>query len=442
MLEKIILYFKNIIIHRNNLLKINIKFFPKTLFRYILSELLFSFFICFLFFFFIFFVNQILLMAKEVLEKQVPLPQVALLILFSLPTVISFSAPFACLVGTLMTIGRFTSDNEILVMLTSGFSYKTIFMPAVVLGITISIISFLVNDVLLPAGTVQFNRLWRQIMVTIPAVEMDANSVKRFRDTVIITGGVTGNIIENVIILDRTQDGERRMILAGSAELKDSGRQGLSLNLEDSFIQSTKEVAREDYDYASMDLLQYWVSNEDIMQASVPISAREMSSRDVHNSIKERRVSLDRRINTRKVRVITHAVNLENVLRGGPQSSTWNTKQNNIANLSRELQSLETIKDDRSITIYIIELYRKFAVPFGAFSFIFLAVSLGLMAKKSGSTVGFIFGVIISALYWSMLYIGQMLGVRVGTPPFWSMWLPNILCLSIGVVLSIIRVKK
>ncbi|MDR2964719.1 MAG: LptF/LptG family permease [Treponema sp.] len=442
MLEKIILYLKKIIVRENNLLKINIKFFPKTLFRYILSELLFSFFICFLFFFFIFFVNQILLMAKEVLEKQVPLHQVALLILYSLPTVISFSAPFACLVGTLMTIGRFTSDNEILVMLTSGFSYKTIFMPAVVLGLVISIVSFLVNDVLLPAGTVQLNKLMRQIAVTTPAVEMSANSVKRFRDTVIITGGVTGNILENVIILDRTQDGERRMILAKTAELKDGGKQGLSLNLEDSIIQSTKEIAREDYDYASMDLLQYWVSNEDIIQNPAPITAREMSSRDVHSSIKDKRIALDRRVNSRKMRLMTHTVNLENVLRGGPQSSNWNSKTNNIATLSRELQSLEAVKDDRTITIYVIELFRKFAVPFGAFCFVFLSVSLGLMAKKSGSTMGFIFGVIISAIYWSMLYVGQMLAVRVGTPPFWSMWLPNILCFSIGVVLSIIKVNK
>ena len=131
-----------------------------TIFKYVFHEMLFSFFICFLFFFFIFFVNQILLMAKEVLTKRVPLDQVILLIIYSLPTVIAMSAPFACLVGTLMTVGRLTSDNEILVMLSSGLSYKTIFFPAIAIGIIISLLSFFTNDVLLPAGTVQFNRLW------------------------------------------------------------------------------------------------------------------------------------------------------------------------------------------------------------------------------------------------------------------------------------------
>jgi len=413
----------------------------RTLFRYVLSEMLFSFFICFLFFFFIFFVNQILLMAKEVLTKRVPFNQVALLILYSLPTVIAMSAPFASLVGTLMTVGRLTSDNEILVMLSSGLSYKTIFMPAITLGIVISLLSFFTNDVLLPAGTVQFNKLWRRILVSTPALELQANSVKRFKDTVIVTEGVTGNVIENVLIIDKTDDGERRIIMAKTAELRDAGREGLSLDLEKAFIHSSKEVARDDYDYASSDLMQYWVSNEDIIP-NVNVSPREMSSRDVAKQIKSRKEELDIRINERKIRGNSSAFALEKTLREGPVSEDWNKRNSNTVNLMREYEAIEVIKKDRNLTIFVIELYRKFSVPFGAFCFVFLAVSLGLIAKKSGQTVGFIFGNIIAVLYWSMLFIGQTMGLRLGTPPFWSMWLPNILSLVIGIVLAIIKVRK
>ena len=413
-----------------------------TIFRYVLSEMLFAFFICFCFFFFIFFVNQILLMAKDVLEKRVPFNQVALLIIFSLPTVIAMSAPFASLVGTLMTVGRLTSDNEILVMLSSGFSYKTIFFPAITMGLLISLLSFFTNDVLLPAGTVQFNRLWRRILVSTPALELQANSVKRFRDTVIVTGGVTGNVIHNLLILDKTEDGERRIIMANRAELKDGGREGLSLNLEGAFVQSSGEIAREDYDYATSQHLQYWVSNEDIIQATVSISPREMSSRDVHASVLEKREELLIRENDRRIRLNNQASALENILRTGPRSEDWNRRNNNVSNFQRELTAIRAIQNDRTLTIYIIELYRKFAVPFGAFFFVFLAVSLGLMAKKSGQTVGFIFGNLIAVLYWCMLFIGQAMGLRAGTPPFWSMWLPNFICLLIGLVLAIIKVRK
>jgi len=413
-----------------------------TLFKYILSEALFSFFICFLFFFFIFFVNQILLMAKEVLTKHVPFGQVALLILFSLPTVIAMSAPFASLVGTLMTVGRLTSDNEILVMLSSGLSYKNIFLPAITVGIIISILSFITNDILLPAGTVQFNKLWRRILFSTPALELEANSVKRFRDTVIVTGDVTDNTIKNVMILDKTSDGERRVIMASQAELKDGGNEGLSLGLENAFVQSSKEIAREDYDYASASFLQYWISNEDIIQAVMSVSPREMSSRDVRKAVIQKTVDVNKRANDRKAKVIIQGVNLENTLRRGPPGESWSRKPTSIVNFHRETQTLAGIYKDRSLTIHVIEYYKKFSVPFGAFFFVFLAVSLGLMAKKSGQTVGFIFGNIIAVIYWSMLFIGQTMGLRVGTPPFWSMWLPNILSLAIGLVLAVIRIRK
>jgi len=327
-------------------------------------------------------------------------------------------------------------------MLSSGLSYKNVFFPAITVGIVISLMSFFTNDVLLPAGTVQFNKLWRKILVSTPALELEANSVKRFQDTVIVTGNVSDNAIDNVLILDKTEDGERRIIMAGRAELRDGGNQGLSLDLERAFVQSTKEMTREDYDYAAANLLQYWVSNEDIIQSAVSVSPREMSSRDVQAAIVVKKADLNERTNDRKTRLVTHAYTLENTLRAGPEAETWNRRDNNAANFQREVSAIAAIQNDRSLLIHIIEIYRKFSVPFGAFCFVFLAVSLGLMATKSGQTVGFIFGNIIAVLYWSMLFIGQTMGLRVGTPPFWSMWYPNILSLGVGIVLAIIKVRK
>ncbi|MDR0290035.1 MAG: LptF/LptG family permease [Treponema sp.] len=413
-----------------------------TIYRYILVESFFAFLIAFLFFFFIFFVNQLLLMAQDILTKHVPFAQVALLVLFSLPSVIAMSAPFASLVGTLMTVGRLSSDNEILVLLSSGLSYRNVFIPAVTVGIVISMISFVANDVLLPAGTLQFARLYRRILVSTPALELEANSVKKFKDTVIVTGNVTGNAIDNVLILDKTSDGERRVIMANNAELKDAGKNGLSLDLSRAFILSSKEIVREDYDYASATSLRYWVPQEDLIQAMSSVSPREMTSRDVFKEIRKKTADLDIRMNERKNRISNLSLVLEETLRIGPYSETWNRRTSQLAALQREVQALQAMKKDRSLSLYWLEFYKKFSIPFGAFSFIFLAVSLGLMAKRSGQTVGFIFGLIIAVIYWALLLGGQTMGIRLGTPPFWSMWLPNILALSIGVVLAIVRVVK
>ncbi|GHV81288.1 membrane protein [Spirochaetia bacterium] len=414
----------------------------RTIFFYVVSETMFSFLVAFLFFFFIFFVNQLLLMAQEILAKKVPFTQVALLVLYSLPSIVAMSAPFASLVGTLMTVGRLSSDNEVLVLLSSGLSYRNIFLPALAVGVLISILSFVTNDVLLPAGTVQFSRLYRRILVSTPALELEANSVKRFKDTVVVTGDVTGNSISDVLILDKTSDGERRVIMAKTAELKDGGKQGLSLDLDDAFIQSSKELARRDYDYGSSGFMRYWVPQEDLIQAVSSIGPREMSSTDVRREIKVKQENLRTRLDQRYNKALNQALSLEQAIRKGPQDAEWNRRSNYVQNFVRETEAAAALKQDRSLLIYRLEYYKKFSIPFGALSFAFLAVSLGLLAKKSGQTVGFIFGMFISVIYWALLLSGQTMGLRLGYSPFWTMWLPNILSISIGVIMGIVRTRK
>jgi lipopolysaccharide export system permease protein len=296
--------------------------------------------------------------------------------------------------------------------------------------------------VLLPAGTVQFNRLYRRILVSTPALELEANSVKRSKETVIVTGNVTGNAIDNVLILDRTSDGERRVILARNAELKDGGRVGLSLDLNNAFVQSSKETARTDYDYASSTYLRYWVPQEDLIQRNSSVTPREMSSIDVFRAIQGKKTDLNTRLDERRNTLTGHALELESNLRKGPDNEEWNRRTGNLTNFSREAQALNVMAQDRSLLIYTLEFYKKFSIPFGALSFVFLSVSLGLLAKKSGQTVGFIIGLMMSVVYWAMLLGGQTMGIRLGYSPFWTMWFPNITAITAGLILTFIRVRK
>jgi lipopolysaccharide export system permease protein len=413
-----------------------------TIFKYIVVETLFAFLVAFLFFFFIFFVNQLLLMAQEILAKKVPPYQVALLVIYALPSIIAMAAPFAALVGTLMAIGRLSSDNEILVMLSSGLSYRNIFFPALAVGILISLVSFFTNDVLLPLGSLRYTRLYRRILVSTPALELESNSVKKFKDTVMVTGNVEGNAIDDILILDRTSDGERRIILAHDAELKDAGKQGLSLDLSNAFIQSSKEVSRRDYDYASTSFLRYWVPQEDMIQTLTSVGPREMTSRDVLKEIRNKELNLAVRMDDQYNKLLSNALSLEATLRRGPGRSGWNRRTNLAADYAKELEIAGVYRKDRSLLIYRLEYYKKFSIPFGAFSFIFLAVPLGLMARKSGQTVGFMFGSFISVIYWTLLLGGQTLGINRGYSPLLSMWLPNILAVSIGLVFCVLRIRR
>jgi lipopolysaccharide export system permease protein len=56
--------------------------------------------------------------------------------------------------------------------------------------------------------------------------------------------------------------------------------------------------------------------------------------------------------------------------------------------------------------------------------------------------VGFIFGLLIAVIYWALLLGGQTMGQRLGYSPFWSMWLPNILALSVGLLMGVVRIGR
>jgi lipopolysaccharide export system permease protein len=179
-----------------------------------------------------------------------------------------------------------------------------------------------------------------------------------------------------------------------------------------------------------------------MIQAVSSIGPREMSSLDVGREITVKQVSLQKRLDERYNKVLVQALALEDSLRKGPRNEAWNRRANNLANFTREVQTAESLKKDRSLLIYRLEYYKKFSIPFGALSFVFLAVPLGLLAKRSGQTLGFIFGLIIAVIYWALLLGGQTMGARLGYSPFWTMWLPNTLAITIGLFMCILRIRK
>ncbi len=412
------------------------------LFRYVIRETAFSFFIAFLFFFLIFFINQLLLMAEEILSKRVPLGQVLLLIFYSLPAIVAMAAPFASLVGTLMAIGRLSSDNEVLVILSSGLSYLTLYLPALAAGVVISLLSFVANDILLPAGTIEFGRLYRKILVANPTLELEGNAVKRYKDTIIVTGDPEGTGLRDILIMDRTPNGERRLITAGHAEINENARSLLSLDLSAAFIHSYKENTLNDYDYVSSAKLGYSISQQDLIQSAGTPGPREMSSADVGREMARKEAALEAQLEERKQRLFRAAAQLEEAQRAADTSAQANRRRSLLVAFNRDRESLQKARKDRTLQIYRLEYYKKFSIPFGAASFVFLALPLGLFARKSGQSVGFALGLIIAVLYWALLIAGQTMGVRFGYSPLWVMWLPNFSALLLGIVLTAVRVAR
>ncbi|WP_296030933.1 LptF/LptG family permease [uncultured Treponema sp.] len=362
--------------------------------RYIAKELLLYFLICFVFFFVVFFVNQILLLAETILKKRVPVNSVLKLILYCLPNVISQSAPFATLVGFLMCLGRLVTDNEILIFRASGQRYSLILKSVLAMGLLISVFSFIMNDYFLPIGTLKYNRLFKQIIVSNPAIELESKSIKRMNDSTLVIGNVNKNNVSDIVLFDSEKDGVQRIIMAENSDVKKSSTPGviMQLDMNSPIVLSLDKSETENYESISAEKLRLNIFEDSIISSNNGTSPREMTSWDLIKRIKK-------------------------------------MKQENSSTKKR-------------LNTFILECNKKFSVPFGSFFFALLAFPLALIfGKKDGQTLGLIFGIILSVLYWSATIIGQMFGIRGGYNGFWMMWTPNFVIGILGIILYI-RLKK
>ncbi len=367
------------------------------LFTYILKELFLFFIVAFLFFFLIFFVNQILLMAEDILKKRVPVLDVTRLIIFSLPFVIAQAAPFATLVGFLMCIGRFVSDNEILIVRASGLSFTVLLAPVLLLGLLISIVSFAVNDYLLPVGTIAYNDLYREIILSNPGLELESNSIKRTNDSILVIGNVEERNVSDLLMFDTDSQNNQRITIAGQTTILESKDKTVFMQLnmaEPEIIQFDKKTASTFTQMKADNAVMNLFADSFLSSSSSSTNPREMTSYDLKKVIIKKRA----------------------------ESEGERTFQLNL---------------------YEMEYYKKFSLPFGSLFFSLLAFPLALMfGKVNGQTIGLIIGILVSVLYWSLIIMGQNFGIRNNINGFIVMWLPNTIVAVFGLVFLVKLVKK
>jgi len=366
------------------------------LIKYLFKDLFLYFLVSFFFFFMIFFVNQILLIVEDLLAKSAPFADVMRIMVYSLPFIIAQSAPFATLVGFLMSLGGMMSSNEILIFRAAGFSFFRILLPVALLGLFISIASFFVNDYLLPLGQIHYNKLMREIVNSTPTIELESNSVKRLDTSSIVIGDVKGNTVSDLVIFDSKDDTDR-VIAAGESVLVGAKEEGvlMQFDMKDASILSIDATNRNNYDVLT-------------------------SGRTVMN--------------------VFDSAFLGNYSRSAREMTTYD--------LTRTIRDMKAEKSDnpstiKKINLWVMEWHKKFAIPFGSIFFAFLAFSIAfLFGKHNGQMIGLFLGIVICVLYWAVQIVGQLMVTKVGLNAFWCIWTPNIVIGLVGFIFMLALLRK
>lgn len=431
--------------------------------KYVLKEFLLTFSISFLFFFIIFFINHILVNIKPLLEKSIPYNLVAMMMITFFPMIIIYCLPFGTMLATLMTMGRFSSDNEIIAFRALGFNYFKLFIPIFICGIMITIITFIVNDRLVPISWQKQMEIMQKIGQIKPTLNFKSKTVKNYMKNpnkpedmkIIFTDIVKENDIEGVFIIDKDSSNQKRIITAKNAKIiSDEDRKGIiELNMTNTMILLENKDRPNEFNFGYADSIMYIIDLQDFEETNsknIPGIAKSTIQNfqevkkykrdDIVDNINKNRI-----LNTIKEDTKNLLLKSEDYLRN---KITYENYIKNIkeidTNVSNYLTNDTNFKNDKnwSLNATLIEFYRKFTNPFACIIFAIFAAPIGIYSRRAGSQIGFIIGLFLTAFYWFSFSGTMLMGRRFILTPFISMSLPNLIFLIIGVIFLYKRLKE
>jgi lipopolysaccharide export system permease protein len=97
---------------------------------------------------------------------------------------------------------------------------------------------------------------------------------------------------------------------------------------------------------------------------------------------------------------------------------------------------------EETINKYLVEVHKKFSIPFASLVFILVGAPLGIASRKGSLGVGATLSIIFFLIYWACLILGEDLADRRLLHPLLAMWFPNILIGSAGFYLTWRTVKE
>jgi len=423
----------------------------KIITKYILKEFIPTFIIAFLFFFVMFIINHILLYIKPLFEKDVPFHLIALLLLTAMPMYTIFCLPFGIMLATLMTMGRFSSDNEIVAFKALGFNIIQIFLPIFVSAVILTLVCFIINDRILPLSLQEQKETYKKIMYLKPTLDFKSKTVKKYYGKILITNIVKDTSIEGLIIIDES-DNQKRIISTKKASIispKDR-KNAVEIKMDNAMMQFDNRERPNEFNYGYTKELSYFISFEGETEIGQTFSGNEKNITEILQDVKKYKAERDKEKQNKADKALTKIQEMKSMMLKSNYYLNGNISNaeyiNSIGKIDEGVREVIVLRNDKifnsNLNYNLIELYRKIALPLACIIFAIFAAPIGIYSKRAGYSIGFVLGLFLSAIYWFSYYGGQLLGLRYVLTPFLAIFLPNMLFLSIGVFFLIRRLKE
>lgn len=332
-------------------------------------------------------------LANKVVESNLPIAQATQILLLKIPEFTAYALPIAVLLATLMTYGRLSQDSELVAFKSCGVSLSRLVVPALVLSLSVTGITFCFTEVVVPTANYRATSILVQALdeehtfwqnkdifypdfeeVTLPSGE----KVRRLR-SLFYAEQFDGKQMKTLTILKWLEDSLDEIVVSEAATWN--------------FTQNT------------------W----DFFQGVIYHIAPDASYQDAL-SFDHRQLSFPK-------------TPFEFALQGR------DPYEMNILQAWDYMKLLKLSGDEKRFIRFRVRTQQKLAFPFVCIVFGLVGAVLGARpqrvsrATSFGLCVGIIFG------YYVLAFITGSLGMVEVLTPAMAGWLPNVIGLGVGVIL-------
>ena len=396
--------------------------------RYFLREFIPPFVFSIIALTFILLMNELFRLIDLFVRKGLPIAIVGQILIYTLPVIISYTAPMAILVAIVMSFGRAAQDNEILALKTSGLPFISIMRTP--LAITMIFMIFLVffNNYVLPESNHRVRNLMLDVTRKRPAVRLpEGIFTDDFRGYTIYIGKKDERLsrVYDITIYDE-KDG--LLVTAPRGELKSFEEENiLRFTLYDGELHQLVDSAKYQKTQFDKQILNITMDDELVRRERNYRNENELNINGLRESIQEHRTAI---------------TTLRQEITEIGKSAISDYLQGDLASLDRAIFEIERRNKTldgkiRKLSRYQVSAYKKFSLAFACVVFVIIGAPLGYLFKRGG-IAGILTGVFLFSSYYILVIAGEEFADRRNFPAFWGMWLPNFILFGVGIYLFLL----
>ncbi|MFC2173088.1 LptF/LptG family permease [Acidobacteriota bacterium] len=375
--------------------------------KYLVREISSPTAIGFMIYTFLLLMNVIVWLAEKAYEYDIDMSVIGQLFFLQIPSIIVLTLPMALLLGIMVGLGRMASDGEISALRASGVSLFGILRPIMIICTLFWGLNTYLMITVLPWGNTEFSRLFYEEVIA----RNITRNIKPKSFSSGLPGGLTlyaeqeippGDAWKNVFLVRRVKEGP------------DAIKQIL--------------VAERMHYVFDRNLELCWLDLTETMVYSIALDNPERSN---FRQAEKFRISLP--YPPQLSRGFRKAV-LDNK---GHRSQTLIELVESAYKTNRERNDVEKRQHRHAV----LEIHKRFSIPFTCLVFGFVGVVAGIASRKGGKAFSFLASLAIFFFYYLCLFLGEKYALAGTISPFLGMWGANIIVGAVSVIAFYMKLK-